>query len=83
MSRRRVLKVEAGPPQPPPGLAVCVVEDWTAPGETTGGDAEDAATRRAALAWRRWREARAEWAATHAIDWRELAGGGQTPHWSG
>lgn len=80
MAHRRESE-SVGPPQPPAELTVCVVEEWAGPGEVTADGVEDAAVRLQALAWRRWRRARGQWADQAGVDWREVPGGGRTPRW--
>jgi len=55
-------------PKIPDELRVCVVEDWTAPGEMFGEFVDPMIVAR-----RRWKEARGEWAEAHGITPRGLS----------
>lgn len=80
---------EPDPPELPPELAACYVEEWSRPEDeanagrllaaSSSSAPEDRGTAVAMLAWQRWKAARREWATAAGVELR----GGSGPRWKG
>lgn len=89
MARLRQPDRPDAPGEVPEHLRVCYVEDWASPGDVPANrnaaredPDEYAAMARAGIAWKRWRQARREWADAFGVDLADVPGaGGCAPRW--